>query len=204
MALPPPRRPRFLSAVPDAPEPLAPRFGKPDRPVPRRSLEPLAPAARDAPAAPTAEQLAEARREALEKVGQAVATLQAQAAHLAELARGDALDIGFQVARKILETEVRTSPEVLFALVKSAVRRAGDSRRVTLRVCPDDAARLQAGEGQAALDAATAARVEIAADASLAPGDCIVDTDYGQIDGRLDTRLGELRRALEGAAEGAA
>jgi flagellar assembly protein FliH len=49
-----------------------------------------------------------------------------------------------------------------------------------------------------------AARVEIQADAALQPGDCVVDTDFGQIDGRLETRLGELRRALEGAAEGAA
>jgi flagellar assembly protein FliH len=137
-------------------------------------------------------------------VAAALEMLRAQADRLAEQARSDALEIGFQVARKILETEIRQSPDALFALVRSAVRRAGESRRVALRLAPEDAAILQSESGRRALDGLTAARIEIVPDAALQRGDCAVDTDFGQVDGRLGTRLAELRRAVDAASEGAA
>lgn len=203
MLVGPPRRPRFLAALPPEARTEAPRVGRADRGA-RPALPPLMPAAVAAPPPPPAELLAEARREALARVAQAVEMLRTQASWLAEQARADALEIGFQVARRVLEAELRTSPEPLFALVKSALRRTGDSRRVAIRLSPADAAELQSPAGQAAVEGIGSARVEIQADASLAPGDCVVDTDFGQIDGRLETRLAELRRAVEGAAEGAA
>jgi flagellar assembly protein FliH len=137
-------------------------------------------------------------------VSAALDTLRAQADRLAEQARSDALEIGFLVARKILESEVRQSPEALFALVRSAVRRAGDSRRVAVRLSPDDVATVQSESGRAALEGLAAARIEILPDPTLQRGDCTVDTDFGQVDGRLGTRLAELRRSVDASVEGAA
>jgi flagellar assembly protein FliH len=198
------RRPRFLAAVPEIPTPAAAGFlhveprGGPGAPVPHGG-----PAAQQAPP-PPAPDLAALRREALERVSNAVETLRAHADRLAEQARSDALEIGFQVARRILETELRQSPDALFALVRSAIRRAGESRRVAVRVPPEDASALQSESGRAALDGLTAARIELVPDPSLQPGDCVVDTDFGQVDGRLGTRLSEVRRAVAAAAEGGA
>jgi 2-dehydro-3-deoxyglucarate aldolase/4-hydroxy-2-oxoheptanedioate aldolase len=145
--------------------------------------------------------------EAMERVAAAVETLRAQAAHLGEQARADALEIGFLVARTLLEAEVRQSPQAVFGLVRQAVRRAGDSRRISVRLSPDDAAIVNAENARAPLFGPAAARVEVVADPALARGDCVVDTDFGRVDGRLETRLDELRRAIEidhDAEEGAA
>jgi len=200
------RRPRFLADVPETPTPELARFA--------HATQRAAPATRQAksahgqvPAPPTEAEsidLAALRRDAMDKVAAALATLRAQADHLAEQARSDAIEIGFQVARKILETELRQGPEALFALVRSAVRRAGESRRIAVRVTPDDASLLQAEAGRAALDGLSSARIELVSDPSLQRGDCMVDTDFGQVDGRLETRLAEIRRAVDAAGEGAA
>jgi flagellar assembly protein FliH len=197
------RRPRFLGAVPGERHPQAARFLRADPPASRPSLAERT-AGEDAAEAPGAVTADLARGEAMEKIAAALQFLRAQASRLAEQARADALEIGFQVARRILESELRTSPEPLFALVRTALRRAGDSRRISLRLSPQDAASVQSDDGQAALEGVSAARVEVFPDPSLAPGDCVVETDYGQIDGRLETRLGELRRAVESSMEGAA
>jgi flagellar assembly protein FliH len=206
------RRPRFLADVPAAPAAEPARFGVaavraapvavPAAPPPQAVAPAAAPP--PAPAPPGAAEIAAARREALERVAAALDTLRAQADRLAEQARSDALEIGFQVARKILEAEIRHSPDALFALVRSAVRRAGESRRVAVRLAPEDAALVQSDAGRAALDGLTAARIEIFPDASMQRGDCAIDTDFGQVDGRLGTRLAELRRAVDAAGEGAA
>jgi flagellar biosynthesis/type III secretory pathway protein FliH len=139
----------------------------------------------------------------MRQVAHAIEVLRLQAERLAEQARSDALELGFQVARRVLEAELSTSPEAFFALVRSALKRAGDSRRIVVRVHPEDARRVQPALQQGGLGVAVAG-VEVQADPTLAPGDCVVDTDFGKVDGRLSTRLDELRRAVAGVEEGAA
>jgi flagellar assembly protein FliH len=197
MALPSPRTPRFLESIspPDQVEPFT--FGAP------AGRHPRAPR-REEPAAEAGPALQEIRREAMERVAEAVRTLRLEAERLAEQARADAIEIAFQVAARILEAEVHANPEALFALVRSAVRKAGDSRRIAVRLHPEDAAALEAGRETLGHGELAAARVEIAPDPSLAPGDCVVETDFGQVDGRLATRLSEARRAVDGAVEGGA
>jgi flagellar assembly protein FliH len=146
--------------------------------------------------------VAQIRKEAFQRVAGAVEMLHVQAERLAEQARADALEIGFLVARKILETEVRASPEPLFALVKSALRRAGESRRVVIRLSPDDAAALHARKDGLTGGGLSSALIEIVPTADLEPGDCLVETDFGKIDGRLATRLEEVRRSVKSALEG--
>jgi len=194
-----PRRPQFLASIQAGAQPGPLRL-HPAQPAARRPEPP--PAAQPAPGAGRDDR--EARREALERVAGALETLKLQSSRLAEQARADALEIGFQVARKVLEMELSAGAEPLFALVKAAIRRAGDSRRIAVRVAPEDASTLQGEAGRAALDGVCTARIEVFPDPALRPGDCLVETDYGQIDGRLETRLAELRRAVEQATEGAA
>jgi flagellar assembly protein FliH len=81
---------------------------------------------------------------------------------------------------------------------------AGDSRRVALRLSPADAALVEAGREKLGDGALASARIEVVPDASLSPGDCLVETDFGQVDGRLATRLSEARRVVKAAVDGGA
>lgn len=195
------QRPSFLQAIPPVHEPRPAAFGHPGAPRPPRPPawqprrhEP------EPPPGPTPEQLAAIRAEALERVAHAVEVLKLQAERLAEQARGDALEIGFMVARRILEAELSTGPEPLFALVRGALKRAGDSRKVVVRVHPGDVS-LLSGPAAAGELGASAASVEVAGDPALERGDVVVDTDFGKVDGRLRTRLDELHRAASSAME---
>lgn len=115
---------------------------------------------------------------------------------LAEQARSDALELGLIVARKILEREIATNLEALFSLIKSAIRRVGESRTTTVRVCEADFERLH-GSADTAF---TLGRVELKVDPTLGPGDVMVDGEHATVDGRLGTRLEEIVRSLDGEA----
>jgi flagellar assembly protein FliH len=204
MPLAPPKRPRFLEALAEQSQVEAFTFppnngtgGRPHRPPPAPRQPPSAPPA-------PAPDLEAVRRQAMERVGDALRSLRVEAERLAEQARADAIEVAFQVASRILETEVKANPETLFSLVRSALRKAGDSRRIALRLCPGDAAALEADFERVGHGDLSAARVEIVADPTLAPGDCLVETDFGQVDGRLATRLSEAKRAVRAAVEGGA
>jgi hypothetical protein len=162
---------------------------------PPLSMEPLAP--------PLPPPIPQPGPEFAQRLAQAIGDLRRSGERLAEQAGADALEMAVLIARRIIETELSTSPAVLTGLIRSAIGRLGESRKIQVRLHPRDAEAITA-EGAAGGDAAglsgmTLARVEIRADATLSPGDCIIDGEHGTVDGRLSTRLDEVRRVLSRA-----
>ncbi|MDX2013833.1 MAG: FliH/SctL family protein [Myxococcaceae bacterium] len=123
--------------------------------------------------------------------------LKLEAQRLAEQARSDALEIGVLIARRILERELATSLDPIFALIRGAVRKVGDAREIVVKVSADDHRRLQDSPGSS-LSLGT---VTLAIDETLSPGDVVVESEFHGVDARLDTRLDELRRELRASLQ---
>jgi flagellar assembly protein FliH len=150
-------------------------------------------------AAAIAEAEARMQAEVGARLGAAVEQLRTTSERLAGEARADALEVGFLIARRILETELTTSPEPLVALVRSTIRRLGEARKLVVKLSPVDAEAVQAvltARGPSAVSSVATAQIEVAADPTLGQGDCLVEGDVGSVDGRVATRIEELRRAL--------
>ncbi|MEW5847900.1 MAG: FliH/SctL family protein, partial [Myxococcota bacterium] len=139
-----------------------------------------------------------------ERAVRAVEALRMHSSRLAEEARADAVEIGFQVAQRILEKEVATDLSALNALVRSALRRVGESREIRVHVSTEDHARLEGALQHMDLGELQVAQVTLLPDAGLKRGDVVVETDFGTIDGRLQTRLDEMRSAVTTALGGRA
>jgi len=123
---------------------------------------------------------------------------EAQAAWLAR-AEVEALDLAVEMARRILGRELRLDPAAAGEGARAALQAAGRRRSLRVRLHPDGVAQLR--DGQAALGASVEGGVlELLADPSLLPGDVVVETEAGQVDGRIASRLEGFRAALAGTA----
>lgn len=111
--------------------------------------------------------------------------LEAQAAAVAVLAAG-----------RIVGDELSAHPDRIASIVRPLLVRVRRARQVTLRVHPDDRAALDASLPALTRDADLACAVAIETDPSLARGGCVVTSDAGVLDARLDVRLEALRDAL--------
>jgi flagellar assembly protein FliH len=188
------RRPSFMGRVPPSPlvEPAA--FAGPGARTPSPALpSPMSPAPTPAPMVDM-QKLAD---EISERIGQATKSLRHTADRLAAEARSDALEIGFMVARRILEADLQANVEHLVGLVRSAIRRLGETRQIKLHMCPEDARLIQDMLHKDGPQEISSAQIEVMADPSLRRGDCVVIGDLGTVDGRINTRLEELRQALQ-------
>jgi flagellar biosynthesis/type III secretory pathway protein FliH len=135
--------------------------------------------------------------ETASRVELAVERLRAVGERLAAEARADAFEIALTAARRLVEAELTVNPEAQLGFIRSAVRRLGEARTITVRLAPQQATAFESTAAGAALKAApSSARLDIVADATLAPGDCVVDGDLASIDGRLETRFAEIRRSI--------
>lgn len=134
-----------------------------------------------------AELAAEAEAEARARLAAALISVEAaREAAVAEV-RSSALAIASAIARRVVGDALAAEPERVRALVERATARVARARRISVRVHPEDVARLDG------IDAA------IVGDATLARGDCVVESDLGDVDGRVETQIARLLAALEGA-----
>jgi flagellar biosynthesis/type III secretory pathway protein FliH len=105
--------------------------------------------------------------------------------------REEVVDLGLALAARILERELRAGDDVL-AMAERALEVARDRRRVVVRASPPDLEALRrAGPGRLGGRA-----VRLAADPGLGRGEVVVETEVGEVDGRLSTQLDVLRRVL--------
>jgi flagellar assembly protein FliH len=113
-------------------------------------------------------------------------------------ARGEALDLALEVARRLLGRELAADPAAVRGAAAEALAAARGRRRLVLRLHPAGAAAL-AGEGTGLAALAGVPSVAIESDPSLQPGDVVVETEAGGVDGRVAARLSAFRAALEAA-----
>jgi flagellar assembly protein FliH len=102
------------------------------------------------------------------------------------------------LARQIVRAELASKPALIAAIAQEAVDTLLlSARHITLRVHPDD----QPLVAQGAAEVLNARGARLLADASMARGGCIVESDIGIIDASLETRWRRAAASL-GCDEG--
>lgn len=137
----------------------------------------------------------------------AVAILAAAEAARARLqgdAEADIARLALQIARKVVVGELSQSDAAIGRIVAQALQSARLGRAVVVRIHPDDAQGLQERFPVLLAAAGRSEGLVLRPDPSLGRGDCVVDSELGTIDARLDTQLEAIERALVGATPGGA
>lgn len=108
-----------------------------------------------------------------------------------------AVSIAFEAMCRVLG-ETAVTREGILALVRKAASHAVNTEKVVARLHPGDLAALRETGG---LDETLSSGVNVswAADESVVLGGCIVETDSGELDARLETQMERLRAALVAA-----
>jgi flagellar assembly protein FliH len=139
---------------------------------------------------------------ATEKMIRLIEHLKQANQRLAEEARSTALEIGFQVAQRILEKEVTGDVSAMMSLVRSALRESGDAKILRISLHPKDHDNITKSLEEGQFREISLTQLELVPDATLERGDVLVDTDFGQIDGRIETRLKEIKTVIDDSNEG--
>ncbi len=107
-------------------------------------------------------------------------------------AERDVVKLSVAIARRVLHRELNADPEAMLGLVKAALEKL-DGREVDrIRVHPDDAAAVKVQIERLR----PTGRIEIVADGNLARGAAIFESARGNLDGSVETQLGEIERGL--------
>jgi len=89
------------------------------------------------------------------------------------------------LARQVVRSEIAQRPELIVQVAEDAIGAVIlSARHLRLRLNPKDLPLIELG----AADLLKARGVVMQADATLSPGGCIVESDLGQVDARIEQR----------------
>lgn len=109
------------------------------------------------------------------------------------------LGLVFEIARKVIKMEVELNRDAAVSVVKNTLRRVADSTSLRIRVHADDLQTIRDNRDELYTLVDAIRQVEIVEDRRVGPGGCIVETNAGTIDARIETQLEEIRKLLEQA-----
>jgi flagellar assembly protein FliH len=123
--------------------------------------------------AQTIEELAEVRREMIRQTERQM------------------VQLALAIAKRVVRREIALDRDLTQTMARLALERLGDSTTVTLRLHPDDFAAIghKCDEWQRS-------HVSVVADRDVSRGGCLVESDFGFIDGSIEAQFHEVARAL--------
>jgi len=100
------------------------------------------------------------------------------------------IELAVAIARKIVQREVTVDREIVLAIAKVALARLSDHTAATIHVHPFDYQYLINNKG--AFLTAKQGTVDIIEDRSITRGGCLIETDVGQVDARIEEQFREI------------
>ena len=108
----------------------------------------------------------------------------------------EVIELALRAAAAIIEASRQLDPLVVAGVYRKALASLEGSDEITLRVSPED---IEAARAFLEREEKIPGRVRIVKDGAVSPGGCIVESETGSVDGRIETQLEAIRRALAGA-----
>jgi flagellar assembly protein FliH len=141
------------------------------------------------------EQLIRQRAEVMELQTGVLTSLRQAVPQVMRDCEGTLVTLALEAAQKLV-SGLPVSAEMIEAVVKEACAGVEDSAEFTVQLHPDDLALLQRTNSPLLLPQGGSEQIHFQASAQVTRGGCIVQTRFGVIDARRETKMDLLRNAL--------
>jgi flagellar biosynthesis/type III secretory pathway protein FliH len=142
---------------------------------------------------------ASVRREAAAAVDRLTGAAEAVVAERRALLAGaeeTVVRIALALAERIVKDRVEIDEETVLRTVREALALAADRREVVLRVHPDDLTLVKEHRPEWLEKLSEADNLRVEGDGRVRRGGCLVETETGDVDGRIDRQLKTMARTL--------
>jgi flagellar assembly protein FliH len=102
---------------------------------------------------------------------------------------GTAVRLAAAIAERLIKRQLNLKPDLVRDMIRSALQLAVGTPRIKLRVHADDAALLGEHAAEVVRALAACGEAQIVPDSGITRGGCVIETQHGTIDARLETLL---------------
>ena len=142
-----------------------------------------------------------AKKEIAEKVNNEYApivkNIPSEITKVLKILEREVVKLSLAIAKKVIRKEV-DNPEYITNLIRHLIQDVSDKSQVTLKLNPEDVVSLREHGVELEL-AEEVEELNIEEDASVLRGGCILETNLGSLDARLDEQIAEIEKNLNAA-----
>jgi flagellar assembly protein FliH len=138
---------------------------------------------------------------ASEVLQQAALAVQAEVADRADRLEAHAVDLALFLAEKVIGGALAVQPERVVETVRGALRGIVERERITILVSPDDLDLVRDSIADILASLGGVEHCEVQAERRVGRGGCVVRTQDGDVDARIETKLQRAREVIESALE---
>ncbi|MFO7803601.1 MAG: FliH/SctL family protein [Desulfovermiculus sp.] len=113
----------------------------------------------------------------------------------------DLVRLAMVVAEQVLNAELSLNEELVVSIVGKAMQSAFDSDEYHVRVHPEDVSRVQEHRPLLLSNVNGLRQIHVHGDANISRGGCVVESNKGQVDATLESKLAEIQEQLKQAVQ---
>jgi type III secretion protein L len=106
------------------------------------------------------------------------------------------LRLSVRMAEKIIGEHLKFYPDTIIGIIRQALEGSRFGRQLTIRVSEAEAGEVRRQVQRLKESLGFSSDIEIVPSANLSPGDCVIESELGIVDARLETQLKCLEDAL--------
>lgn len=135
--------------------------------------------------------------EANAKAARIIALAERDTRDCVQKAESQIVEIAMAVADKVIPQHFIDAPQVVLPLVRAALEKVKDQSEIVVRVSADDYEFVLMAKDEFQMLLEGEETLSIAADRTIGPGGCVVESANGNVDARLETRMDILKKAVQ-------
>jgi len=111
------------------------------------------------------------------------------------------LHLAVRVAERIVGEQLRLHPDTIVPIVREALKSLGQERQLTLLIHPDHREMVQANLDRLQTLVGSSRQIHLVVNPDIGLGGCVVESELGVIDAKLETQLECLEKVLLSASK---
>ena len=116
-------------------------------------------------------------------------------------AHRNVLDLSSMIAHKIINTELSVNPDIILSVIKKALSYIVDKQKLVLRVAPNDLETVTQKKDFWTSIAERLENITVEQDDRIEKGGCIIESNTGVADARINVQLAELNDVIDSTWE---
>jgi flagellar assembly protein FliH len=141
------------------------------------------------------EQMLQQRNELLELHQGVIESLRRAVPEVIQQTETTLMQIALECAQKIV-AGIPISPELVEAVVREAVTQTKETSEIMVQLHPDDLALLRKNQSPILQGMSEAGPLKFSGSSEISRGGCLVQTRFGTLDARRETKLEQLRESI--------
>ena len=132
----------------------------------------------------------------LEALNAGILELDSVRSELHYAAEKQAVELGLVIAKKIICHEVSINNETIFGVLNEALKKVTDQQEIHIKMNPSDLQAIKDAEFRVSGLDKGADNVVLEPADGISRGECVIETNFGVIDAKIDSRIKVVEEAL--------